>query len=308
MNALLETLQGRTLLGDGAMSTLLLERGARLGQCLEALVIDEPEGIKAIHREYIEAGADIITTHTFGANRVRLAQHELQGQVAVLNSAAVDLVLQVRGETGRHVWIAGNVGPSGAVMAGSDKELHGQLGHAFCEQIAALVAAGVDLLLFETFSDVGELTLAVQCARSLCALPIVACMSYGADGLTHARQDAATVTRQLVAAGADVVGANCSVGPELMVHTLAEMASAAPKALFSVSPNAGLPDEGVDGQWRYPLDPEHFAAYVPRFLEQGARIIGGCCGTTPQHVAALRARLDQPQGHEDNKARRTQAR
>jgi homocysteine S-methyltransferase len=300
MHSFHTALQNKTLLGDGAMGTLLMARGANLSQCLEALVVEQPELVKAIHLEYARAGAEILTTHTFGANRLRLTQHGMEGQVATLNAAAVELVQQARQKSGRNLWIAGNVGPSGSPVAWHDPAARKQVGDAFREQITALVTAGVDLLLFETFSDVEELALAVECARGLCCLPIVASMSYGADALTLAGQDAATVTEQLMAAGVDVVGANCSVGPEQMVSTLAEMAAAAPQALFSVSPNAGLPQQREDGQWLYPLQSEAFAAYVPRFVSQGAAIIAGCCGTTPATIAAMRQRLDQLQPHESN--------
>jgi homocysteine S-methyltransferase len=285
--------QVRPLLADGAMGTLLLASGVPPGACLEALVVERPEMIGAIHAAYARAGADMITTHTFGANRIRLAYYGLQDEVVPLNKAAVSLAQQVRDSLKLDFLIAGNVGPVGKAVAWENQTERAEVAAAFHEQIAALVEQGVDLLLFETFSDVEELALAVQCGRALCSLPIVASLSYGADGLTLAGQDVATVTRRLVDAGVDVVGVNCGVGPAQMVVTLSEMSATAPSAMFSVSPNAGLPQHGVDGQLHYPVDAEEFAGYLPHYLSQGVVMVGGCCGTTPAHVAALRAKLDQ---------------
>jgi homocysteine S-methyltransferase len=161
----------------------------------------------------------------------------------------------------------------------------------FQEQISVLAETGADLLLLETFSDLVELEVAVQAAKELCDLPVVASMSFGSDGLTLAGQDAPMVARRLVAAGVDVVGINCSVGPTQVAASLREMQHAAPGVVLSAMPNAGLP-ERVGNRLHYPVGPEAFAAYVPLYLGLGARLVGGCCGTTPAHIAAMRRALD----------------
>lgn len=292
MNGFLEQLQEQPLLGDGAMGTLLLGRGIGFDQCLEALVVEQPAMVAAVHAEYARAGADMITTHTFGANRLRLAHHGLASKVRDFNGNAVAIVQQVRAATGRDFWIAGNVGPVGRMVIWADDGEFETVAEAYAEQIGALAEAGVDLLLFETFSDVQELELAVQVSKTISPLPIVASMSYGDDGVTLMGQGVGEATRQLISAGADVVGANCSVGPAQMVETLRVMREAAPDTLLSVTPNAGLPVLSADGLWRYPVEAEEFAAYLPTFLAMGARLVGGCCGTTPEHTAAMRRVMD----------------
>lgn len=292
MNAFWAQLQEKPLLGDGAMGTLLFGRGVNYSQCLEALVVEQPALIAGIHAEYGRAGADLITTHTFGANRLRLAGFGYAGRVAEFNATAVALAKAVRAATGRHFAIAGNVGPVGRRVTWTDAGEAGGVAAAFAEQIGALAEAGVDLLLMETFSDAHELVTAVQVAKEISVLPVVASMSYSADGLTLAGQSVGEMTAHLLAAGADVLGVNCSVGPAQMVATLRALRAAAPNALASVTPNAGLPVTGEDGALHYPLDAQAFSEYVPQFVEMGARIVGGCCGTTPEYTAAMRRALD----------------
>lgn len=289
---LLKRLQQKPLLGDGAMGTLLFARGIPFSQCLEALVIEQPDLIASIHEAYARAGADLLTTHTFGANQMRLALHGLEAKVRDLNLAAVELAEHARRTTGRDVLIAGNVGPVGRPVAWHDPAEVDSVAEAFREQIAALVDGGVDLLLFETFSDVDELEVSVRVAKEIGTQPIVASMSFGEDGLTLAGNSAGEVVKRLVAAGVDVIGANCGVGPSQMVEIVRAMRNAAPDALLSATPNAGLPILGDDGEMGYPTGPTEFAATVPDFLALGVRLIGGCCGTTVEHIAAMCAVLD----------------
>lgn len=290
-HSFLDRVQQGVLVGDGAMGTLLLARGARLDRALEALVIDRPEIIAGIHAEYARAGADVITTHTFGANRMRLATHALHSQVHKLNVAAVRLAQSGCTAANRDCLIAGNVGPVGKrVDWPNEREL---VAATFREQISALVEAGVDLLLFETFSDVRELETAIAAAREIGATPIVASMSYGDDGMTLVGQPVAEATARLSAAGVDVIGANCSTGPSNMLDVVEMMRSTVPNAIFAATPNAGLPLQDEMGKWRYPVGPEEFAAYLSAYVELGARLVGGCCGTTPETVAAMRAVVDR---------------
>jgi homocysteine S-methyltransferase len=275
------------------MGTMLYARGVRIDQCLDALVVESPALVTAIHEEYARAGADLITTHTFGANRFRLAYHGLESRVAEFNVAAVRLVQEMREATGRGFFIAGNVGPVGKRVDWNDAAERDGAVDALGEQIGVLAEAGVDLLLFETFSELMELEVAVQVAKEVCSLPLVASMSYGDNGLTLAGQRAGMVTTRLLAAGVDVVGANCSVGPAQMVETLRVMREAALHGMFSVMPNAGLPVQSEGGQICHPVGAAEFAGYVARFLALGARIIGGCCGTTPEHTTAMRGVIDE---------------
>jgi homocysteine S-methyltransferase len=296
MNGLLEQLHKAPLLGDGAMGTLLFARGIATDHCLEALVVEQPMLVATIHEEYARAGADYLTTHTFGANRLRLATYGLDSHVGEFNRKAVELARNARAATERGLLIAGNVGPVGQRVDWDDDQMGHRVADAFAEQIEALVEAGVDFLLFETFSDVQELAVAVQIAQSLggasTRLPIVASMSYGEDGLTPAGQSVEEVTARLRTIGVDVIGANCSVGPAHMIAILRRMHETAPHLSFSVTPNAGLPVMEEEGVLRYPVGPHEFAAFMPNYLSMGAVMAGGCCGTTPAHIKAMRAVMD----------------
>lgn len=295
MNEFVRQLSRGPVLLDGAMGTLLLARGITLGRCLEALVVEQPEMVTAIHAEYLDAGADLIKTHTFGANRARLAYFGLAEKTRAFNLAAVKLAHSARSHHERTCWIAGNVGPLGVpvVWTGEDAaaEMEAEVEKVFAEQIIALADGGVDLLLFETFSDVEELACAVRAARRVTNLPIVASMSYDAQQQTLANQSVAEATARLVALGVEVIGANCSVGPLEMVETLRQMREAAPAARVSVAPNAGLPMQDADGGLCYPIGPEEFAQYGAAYVARGAGMVGGCCGTTPTYTRGLRAVL-----------------
>lgn len=292
MNPFLQRLREYPLLCDGAMGTMLYGRGASSEQCLEQLVIDRPGWVTGIHQAYASAGADIITSHTFGANRFRLAQHGLEDKVRELNFKAVRLVRDVREVSGRALFIAGNVGPIGRRVVWDKPAEAEAVAMAFREQIEVLWEAGADLLLMETFSDLKELETAVQMAKALCDLPIVASMTFAGDGLTLGGQSADEVTSRLLAAGVDVVGVNCSVGPAPMLETLKIMHAVAPDAPLSAMPNAGFPRR-VEGRLYYPSSPEYFGGHVASFLGMGAQVVGGCCGTTPMHIRAMRLALDE---------------
>jgi methionine synthase I (cobalamin-dependent)/5,10-methylenetetrahydrofolate reductase len=291
MHPFLEAIDKRPLLFDGAMGTLLFVRGASGEQCLEELVISRPEWVSEIHQAYAAAGADVIKSHTFGANRVRLADHGYADRVRDFNFKAVKLVRDVREVAGRAIFIAGDVGPLGKRLAPVGPITSGQADEAFREQILALWEAGADLLLFETFSDLEELVIGVRSARSVCDLPVVACMTFSEDGLTPSGADPATVVAALGEAGADVIGVNCSVGPAQMLATIEAMHKAAPDVRLIAMPNAGFP-ERVDGRFMYPASPEYFGRRIPEFLALGACAVGGCCGTSPMHVRIMRGALD----------------
>jgi len=291
MNPFLQKLQEQPLLSDGGMGTLLYAKGASSEQCLEQLVATRPGWVTAIHQAYAAAGADVIKSHTFGANRVRLAEYGLADHVREFNFKAVKLVRDVRETAGRALFIAGNVGPLGKRLQPFGPLAASEAAAAFHEQIAVLWEAGADFLLFETFNNLEELEIAVRVAREICDLPIVASMTYAQDGLTLTGLQPQVVTERLLASGVDVVGANCSVGPAQMLESLVAMHKATPNVHFSVMPNAGFP-ERVEGRFYYPSSPEYFARHVPLFLAQNARLIGGCCGTTPVHIRAMREALN----------------
>lgn len=291
LNPFLQRLSEQPLLADGAMGTMLYARGASSEQCLEELVVDRPGWVTGIHQAYATAGADVITTHTFGANRMRLAHYGLEDKVREFNFKAVRLVRDVREIAGRALFIAGNVGPVGMRIDWTNPVERKAVEDTFREQIEVLWEAGADLLLFETFSDAAELETAVRAAQALCDLPIVASMTYAEDGRTLAGDKPEDVAQRLTELGVDVFGVNCSVGPAQMLEVLEAMRTAAPEAVLSAMPNAGFPRR-VDGRLYYPSSPEYFAEQVPRFLQYGVQLIGGCCGTTAMHIRAMRVALD----------------
>jgi homocysteine S-methyltransferase len=301
---LLEQLQQRPLLCDGAMGTLLYARGVSYEQCFDALNLTRPELIQGIHREYISAGAQIIETNTFGANRAKLEAYGLEGKVREINFRAVRLAREAREISGLPVFVAGAVGPTGRPLQAPDEHRLSELRAIFREQIDALLEGGADLLILETFSNLPELRQAVLAAQEAGGLPIVAQMSFYEDGHTLSGQSAARVAAVLNDLGVDVMGANCSVGPAATLDTLQEMIEAVKQHcdkteahyhLFSAQPNAGLPSR-VGNRFFYMATPDYFADYAVRFAKVGVQLIGGCCGTTPHHIAAMRKALDELYG------------
>jgi len=279
------------ILGDGAMGTMLNARGLGFEQCFDAVNLSNPALVGEIHRAYIEAGAQIIQTNTFGANRYKLAAHGLEDQVAEINQRGVELARRVVLAAFKEVLVAGDVGPLGVRLAPYGRVQPEQARQAFHEQIAALAQAGVDLLILETFSDLNEINEAIAAARQVAAhLPIVASMTFTRDDLTLLGDSPIQVARALSEAGVEVIGVNCSGGPAQIWRILHQMRGAA-QARYSVMPNAGWPEQ-VGGRIMYPANPDYFAEYALAFCEAGASLIGGCCGTTPQHIAAMRLALD----------------
>jgi homocysteine S-methyltransferase len=280
------------LLLDGAMGTLLYSRGVPQRASLDQLVEVRPDLIGAIHREYIEAGADAIETHSFGANRLRLAPFGLADKAALFNRRAAQIAREARDVAGkRDVLVAGSIGPLEAPLHGPDAAKEEAIRAAFGEQIEGLLEGGVDFLLFETFSDLRELLIGISAAKALSDLPIVAQMTFGEELLAVDGTSPQTAATALAAAGVDAVGVNCGVGPQICLDALTQMGRPAAGLARSILPNAGLPQR-VEGQFVYAAEPAYFAAEVPRFLDAGARIVGGCCGTTPEHIRHMRQALD----------------
>ncbi len=284
-----ELLALRPLLADGAMGTLLFSRGIPQRACLDELAITRPDLIGSIHREYLEAGADLIETATFGANRIRLETFGLADRAHAFNRRAAQVAREARDVSGRDVLVAGSIGPLGPPTGELEALDEAAVRAAFREQIEGLLEGGVDLFVIETFGTLPHLLLAVDEVRRASDLPIVAEMTFGeeliaADGTTP---EAAAAT--LTAAGVDAIGVNCGAGPSACLEALGRMRGTGPAR--SVMPNAGLPRR-VEGRFVYAAGPDYFHAIVPQALAAGASIVGGCCGTTPEHVAAMRAAMD----------------
>lgn len=286
------------LLADGAMGTMLNSRGVSFDQCFDALNTTDPALVASIHRAYIEAGAQIIETNTFGANRYKLGAHDLAGQVIEINQAGAGLARQVVKESGKEVLVAGDVGPLGVRLAPYGRVKPDQARQIFSEQVEGLVAAGVDLLILETFSDLAEIEQAIAAARQVSDLPIVASLTFTRDDRTLIGDSPEKAVETLQAAGVDVIGVNCSGGPEQIWRILRQMRNREPLARFSAMPNAGWPEQ-AGGRIRYPASPDYFGDYALALREAGACLIGGCCGTTPEHILAMRKALDR-QPHESN--------
>ncbi|HET9910899.1 MAG TPA: bifunctional homocysteine S-methyltransferase/methylenetetrahydrofolate reductase [Anaerolineales bacterium] len=299
---LLERLSTETLLADGAMGTMLHARGIGFDKCFDELNLTNPSAVAEIHRAYIEAGAQLIITNTFGANRFKLSKHGLADSVAAINKASVDLAKRVVAASFKDVLVAGDVGPLGVRIAPFGRVQPEQARAAFAEQIEALAGAGVDLIVLETFSDLYEIQEAIKAAREVCDLPVVASVTFTRDDRTVLGDDPTKVARTLKEAEVDVIGVNCSGGPAQLSRILKQMSQAVPDGKFWVKPNAGWPEQ-VGGRIMYPADAEYFGDYALSFREMGACIVGGCCGTTPRHIAAMRKALDsapqtdQPQVH-----------
>jgi homocysteine S-methyltransferase len=291
MSDLLERLSSEVILADGAMGTMLHSRGVSFEKCFDELNLTNPSAVAEVHREYIEAGAQLILTNTFGANRFKLGQHGLEKKTAEINKAGVELARRIVSASYKHVLVAGDVGPLGVRIAPFGRVQPEQARAAFAEQIQALCEAGADLIVIETISDLYEIQGAVKAAKQVCSLPLVASVTFTRDDRTLLGDDPMKVARTLHEAGADVIGVNCSGGPAQLLRLLKQMRHAVPNGRFWVKPNAGWPEQ-VGGRIMYPADPDYFGDYALSFREAGASIVGGCCGTTPLHIAAMRKALD----------------
>ncbi len=287
--------QNKPLLGDGAMGTMLHQRGGSISSCFDELNRKHPEQVAAVHLAYLEAGAELIETNTFGANRYKLAKYGLENDVVAINKAGVELVKAIIRNSGREdVYVLGSVGPLGVRLKPFGRVRPEEAYAAYVEQIRALAEAGADAIQLETFSDRMELLEALSAAREAApGIPVICHMTFGTDDRTLLGDLPGQVARDLYKAGADVIGVNCGGGPEQLSRTLQLMRQAVPNATLSAMPNAGFP-ESIGGRMMYPATEEYFAESALTFKAIGASIIGGCCGTTPEHIAAMRAALDNP--------------
>lgn len=278
-----ELLQQRVVIADGAMGTMLYQYGAFLNACFEELNLTKASLVRQVHDAYIEAGADFLETNSFGANEIKLAKYGLADKVVEINTAAVELARQ--SAAGRAL-VAGSVGPLGIAHPGVGTDHRHQAIRAFQTQIEALLSAGVDLLIFETFSNPDELIIALSIAREIGSIPVIAQLAvneHQETAMGHRLQP--SIRRIALEPNVVAVGLNCSVGPSAMLDCLKQIRSVTDKAI-SVQPNAGLPRQ-VEGRMLYMCTPEYMAEYAKRFYEHGARILGGCCGTTPDHIRQI---------------------
>jgi homocysteine S-methyltransferase len=295
-SSLLERLAQGPLLFDGAMGTMLHSKGAGLDRCFDELNLVDPALVAGVHRSYIEAGAQVIESNTFGANRFKLSEHGLGDKVAEINRAGVELARRVVEASFQPVLIAGSVGPLGRQLAPLGRVQPEAAGAAFREQVEALAAAGADLLIFETFSDLDEMCVAVRATREACGLPIIAQMTFSQDMRTLLGHTPGQVVGSLGDLSVDVIGANCSVGPALVLRVIQLMRQALGAGndiALSAQPNAGWPTSAGE-RLMYPATPDYFGEYALALVEAGANIVGGCCGTTAAHIAAMRSALDSP--------------
>jgi len=280
--SLAEAIDAGPILVDGAMGSLLYERGVLHTRSYDELNLSQPELIRTVHRDYVQAGAELVETNTFGANRIALARHGLAEQMAAINRAAVALA---RSAAGERAYVGGAVGPTGVkhgVASASERRL---ARFALAEQIDTLVLAGVDAIVLETFTSILEIEMAINVAKERGPrVPVFAMMVFGADLKSDGGLGPSEIADRLIAAGADVVGANCGIGPsELYQVTVGMVGHGRP---VIAQPNAGLP-ASVEGRTLYVANPEHFGVFARRMLKSGVRLVGGCCGTTPDHTRAM---------------------
>lgn len=281
---LLDELRSRVICGDGAMGTLLLEEGIPLTRCFEELCVTEPERIETIHQRYIGAGARVIKTNSFGANAVRLERFGVAGRVVEINRAAARVARTAA--RGKDVYVAGSVGPLG--LSGKEAESRGiDRGSCFREQITGLLEGGADLIFFETFMDYEEMEVAFQAWKEVGEGVAICSFACGPEGQISSGMSLVDAFAKLCALGAGIVGINCMNGPQGMAPLLQRVPA---EYLLAAFPNAGSP-KYQEGRFAYDATPACFAQSAREMVAAGARLVGGCCGTTPKHVAAIAAAI-----------------
>ncbi len=287
---LIEECRSRLLICDGAMGTQLIARGLKPSDCGMAWNVERPGDIRAVHADYAAAGCEIITTNSFGGTRTMLARHGLGEQVAALNRAAVELARQAGGADR---WVFADVGPFGDFLEPLGETTIEELEDIFCEQVAALAEGGADAVLIETMSAPEEVAAAVRAAKTVApGLPVAATYAFQRAGNELRTMMGTTVgdaMRAAIEAGADIVGANCGtdLGFDDYVRLAGELLEAAGPAPVMLQPNAGAPKQTADGHIFYDASPEEMAGLAVRLRQAGVAILGGCCGTTPAHLAAM---------------------
>jgi homocysteine S-methyltransferase len=264
------------------MGTMLYSKGVFINKCYDELNLRSPEIVLEVHRQYVRAGAEIIETNTYGANRVKLAQFGIDEELQDINRAAVEIARRAAGES---VYVAGAMGPLGIRIEPYGPMALDEARAIFREQAKALADAGVDLFVLETMSNIAEIEQGILAIRDVCSLPVIAQMTIGPEGRTIYGDTPAVIAQRLDRAGADVIGLNCSVGPDIMLDAIEEITAVTAKKI-SCQPNAGLPRE-VNGRQMYMASPDYMAKYAKRLIHKGVKFIGGCCGTTPEHIKIM---------------------
>jgi methionine synthase I (cobalamin-dependent) len=281
---LLDELQTRLVCGDGAMGTMLLDAGVPLERCFEELCLTDPERIETIHRQYIGAGARVIETNTFGANAVRLERFGLEPQVREINHAAAHLA--VKAARGKNVYVAGSVGPLG--ITGDEARSRGiDRAHCFREQISALLEGGAQIIFLETFMDFGEMEIALGARKESGDALEICSFACAPEGRLACGMLVVEAFAKLRGLGARMMGANCMNDPRAMVQLLQGVPA---ENILAAYPTAGAP-EYRDERFIYPAAPVDFAQSAREMVAEGARLIGGCCGTNPEHIAAIAAAI-----------------
>ena len=299
--SLSERLSRGLLLCDGATGTQLYAHGLTAA-LLEPANVEQPDIVKGVHLAYLRAGAELIETNTFGANAAKLGMHGMASRVEELNRVGVALAKEAARLHGQNVWVAGSMGPLPPDSTGAGLFSPASARNVFAEQASALSDAGADLILLETFTSLAQLRLAIDAVRSVSELPVIAQMTFTGDGLTSSGDAPEDVVAALNDAGLLAFGANCSIGPDLLLSVVERIAGSADVPLI-VQPNAGLPAY-VGGRLEYAASPEYFAETAREIARAGAAAVGGCCGTTPEHIAAVR---DAVRGVLQSSARRAPA-
>ncbi len=297
---LLDRLARGPILCDGAMGTMLYARGISFERCFDELNVTNPALVQEIHREYLRAGAEMIETNTFGANHFKLAHHGLEKRVREINLRGVKIAREAREIAGESAFVLGSVGPIGQLLPSFGSITYNDARVAFQEQIEALLEGGADAIILETFSDLKELQAAISAARAVTRdLPLFAQISFTEDEATLTGNTPENIAAELASLDLNVIGANCSVGPAGTFNAVKRLVAALRNyqlpitnyQFISVMPNAGFPTR-VGERFIYVSSPQYFAEYAPRFIDElGATIVGGCCGTTPAHIAAMRDAL-----------------
>jgi methionine synthase / methylenetetrahydrofolate reductase(NADPH) len=272
----------RPHLFDGGMGTMLYAHGIFINRSYDELVLSNPDLVRSIHAEYVQAGAELLETNTFGANPVKLGQHGLEGRVVEINARAAELA---RAAAGDRALVGGAIGPLGIRIEPYGPTSLDEARSFFREQVDGLLEGGVDFFVLETFADLAEVRQALAAVRDASALPIVAQMTVREDGTTLYGTTVELCAQRLEEWGADVVGLNCSVGPHGILSGVERVAATVSRPV-SAQPNAGLPRE-IDGRKIYMASPEYMAKYTRRLIQAGARFVGGCCGTTPEHIRRM---------------------
>src|SRR5688572_20003503 len=284
MQPFIEALNQRVLVCDGAMGTMLYSKGVFINKSFDALNLSRADLVEEVHQEYVRAGADVIETNTFGANRIKLGSFGLADSLRAINTEGVRLARRAAGE---RAYVAGSIGPLGIRIEPWGKTGVDEAREYFREQAAALLEGGVDLFVLETFRDLNEIGAAIDAVRAVSDLPIIAQMTTEEDGNTLDGTPPERFAPELEKRGATVIGVNCAVGPAPMLETIERM-EAVTRLRLSAQPNAGKPRD-VEGRNIYLCSPEYMASYARRFILHNVRLVGGCCGTTPEHIRQIKA-------------------